>query len=136
VAPQPILVWVTTASESHAEHMAGPLLGEQLIDRVSISPHRFSLCHRCNNLECQEESPLVLETTTEGLAPRFEARTRLRTYDIPETIPLPVLGEGKDYLSWLARTVRPIGPPEVPWRLIDVSRPPAYTVDCRLRASA
>jgi len=105
-ASHAVVVLVTTANDEEAERLARTLLDQHLIACANVVPHVRSLFRWEGQIECAEESLLVMKTTSEALAPLTETVKREHSYDVPEIIALPVAGGSAEYLSWLAAQVR------------------------------
>jgi periplasmic divalent cation tolerance protein len=105
--PHATVVLVTTANEEEAEHLARVLLDQHLIACANIVPHVRSFFRWEGQVECAEESLLVIKTTSEALPSLTETVKREHSYEVPEIVALPVAGGSAEYLSWIATEVRP-----------------------------
>jgi len=104
---QALVVLVTTADAEEAERLARALLDRRLIACANVIPHVRSLFRWENQLECADESLLIMKTTTDALTPLTEEVKIHHSYDVPEVIALPVTGGSAEYLSWVAAEVQP-----------------------------
>jgi periplasmic divalent cation tolerance protein len=106
-----------------------------LVACAAVIPRVVWLYHWDNDLYRCHEAVMILKTKPGAVAPLAETITQLRSYRVPEMLALPVSGGDADYLAWQAQKLHNRERPETSWCFIDVSRPPAYTVDCQASVS-
>lgn len=100
------VVYVTCPNQEEARTVAEALVSEKLAACVNIVPAIQSVYWWENAIQQDEEVLLIIKTTAEN----FEALARrvqeLHSYTVPEVIALPVTTGSRDYLAWVAKSVR------------------------------
>lgn len=99
-----VLVAVPTGGK--AQSMADSLVESRLAACVNVVPGVVSIYRWKGRVHRDEESLLVIKTTTA----RFKALERWikahHPYETPEIVSLPIAAGSKEYLSWLGSSVR------------------------------
>ena len=96
-----IIVLITASSTEEANKIAELLLNEKKAACVNIVPRVDSLFRWKDKLDSARES-LLLVKTRESLFPEIvELVKRTHSYEVPESIALPIIGGSEDYLKWL-----------------------------------
>lgn len=96
-----VLVVYVTCPQDKAEALAETLVQEKLVACVNILPRVTSVYSWQGEVVKDEESLLVMKTSTDFYA-RLEARVKaLHSYEVPEVLALPVEKGSKEYIGWL-----------------------------------
>lgn len=101
------IVLVTCGSAGEANRIANALVKARLAACVNIlqSPAR-SIYRWQGKVESAEERLLIIKTSKKRLAAVERMVKRLHSYDVPEVIALPIVAGSRQYLAWLADSVR------------------------------
>ena len=94
-------VLLCTAPPDKATDLARTLLERRLAACVNVLPGARSLYWWKGEIQCDDESLLVIKTTEEKVAALTEALPGLHPYDTPELLSLPVESGLPAYLAWL-----------------------------------
>jgi periplasmic divalent cation tolerance protein len=101
-----IVVLVTAASLKEARKIAQALVKARLAACVNVVPAVESIYRWQGKIESSRERLLVIKTAREIL-PEVEGQIRkLHSYTNPEIICLPIVDGSREYLDWLARSVK------------------------------
>lgn len=101
-----LLVLTNMPDRAAAEQMAGRLVGESLAACVNILSPCRSVYRWNNEMQFDEEHPLLIKTTRRAY-PALEAAIRAsHPYEVPEIIALPVTAGLPAYLEWVAGETR------------------------------
>ena len=104
--PDFIQVVTTAASKEQAARIAQHLLDRRLAGCVQVSGPISSSNWWQGKLETAEEWYCIIKTTA-ARYPEVEAAIRtVHQYDVPEILAFPVVFGSKNYLDWLADTLR------------------------------
>jgi len=104
--PNFIQVLTTTPSKAHATEIAQHLLNRHLAGCVQISGPITSSYWWEGKLETAEEWYCIIKTTADRYA-KVEAEIRAtHKYEVPEILAFSVVVGSKDYLGWLAGTLK------------------------------
>ena len=102
-----IVVLVTCGSAKEARTIARALVDEKLAACVNIVTTPVQSVYRWKGkVEPAKEIVLFIKTTRRRFAALQRAIRRLHSYDTPEIIALPVADGSRDYLAWIADSVR------------------------------
>lgn len=100
---------VTAGSEAEAERLATALVEAGLVACANIAPVR-SIYSWQGRVQVDSEWQLLLKTERARLS-ELEAKVRaLHSYEVPETIVVPVIAGSEAYLSWLGASLTPAPP--------------------------
>jgi periplasmic divalent cation tolerance protein len=102
---EPLLVLVTTGSWEEAEAIGGSLVGERLAACVNIVPGITSIYRWQGEVQRDQEWLLVVKSRRDVLDELVNRVRELHSYDLPETIALPLVGGSAPYLAWLVGEV-------------------------------
>jgi periplasmic divalent cation tolerance protein len=101
-----IVVLSTCGTAEEAEKLARLLLDEHLAACVSVVPAVRSFYHWKGAIESASEC-LLLVKTSRNLFPRLcEALEKAHSYEIPETLAMPVVAGSATYLDWMEQHLR------------------------------
>ena len=100
-------VILCTAPVVQASALAAMLVGDRLAACVNIIPAVRSIYRWEGAVHDDEESLLVIKTTTDRLTELTTRLVEAHPYDCPEVIALPIEGGHADYLRWLTAQTRP-----------------------------
>ena len=104
--PDFIQVVTTAASKEQAAGIAQHLLDRRLAGCVQVSGPISSSYWWQGKLETAEEWHCIIKTTA-ARYPEVEAAIRtVHQYDVPEILAFPVAFGSKNYLDWLADTLK------------------------------
>lgn len=104
--PEPLLVLITAGSQQEAETIARALVAERLAACVNIVPGITSIYRWQGEVQRDQELLLVVKTRRDVLDDLVRRVQELHSYDLPETIALPLVGGSAPYLAWLVGEVR------------------------------
>jgi|ERR1700712_207582 periplasmic divalent cation tolerance protein len=101
------VVLVTCGKLSEARRIAHAAVKNGLAACVNVSMSPVESVYRWKGkTEVAREYVLIFKTTIKGLAGLERLVQRMHSYDVPEFIVLPIVAGSKDYLKWLAESVR------------------------------
>ena len=102
-----IRICVGTAPLAVAPDIARILVEEQLCACVNVIPQAISIYRWQGKIEEEQESILLIKTTS-ATVPLLEDRwVALHPYDTPELLVLDILGGFPPYLEWVNEMTRP-----------------------------
>jgi periplasmic divalent cation tolerance protein len=103
-----IVVLVTCGSRKEARKIARALVGQRLGACVSEIGVPVGSTYRWKGrVESAKEFLLVIKTSKRRFAAVRDAVRKLHSYDVPEIIALPIAAGSRDYLDWIAESVKP-----------------------------
>ena len=103
-----IVIFSTCETEKQSREIARGLLEKRLAACVNIVPGAHSIYHWQGKIEEASEFLLVIKSRRD-LFPALRAElARLHSYEVPETIALPIVDGSPEYLSWLDRELQPV----------------------------
>ena len=98
--PDAILI-IVSCREDEAQSIATPLVKEGLAACISIVPIVKSL-YVWKGEFCQEQESLLLIKTSSKSWPNLEKRIKsLHSYSVPEIIAMPIESGNPEYLDWI-----------------------------------
>jgi periplasmic divalent cation tolerance protein len=101
-----VVVLVTAASLKEARKIARGLVEARLAACVNVIPPVESIYRWQGKIENSRERLLVIKTAREIFA-EVEAEIRkLHSYTNPEIICLPIIDGSREYLDWVAQSVK------------------------------
>ena len=101
-----VVVLVTAASLKEARKIARGLVQARLAACVSIVPPVESIYHWKGRIETSRERLLIIKTARE-IFPEVQAQIRkFHSYTNPEIICLPIVDGSRDYLEWVAQSLK------------------------------
>lgn len=98
---QPIVVMVTTGSETEAESIALALVSSDLAAGVNFTPLR-SIYRWQGQIHSQPEYQLFIQTQLSKFIDLEAKINSLHSYQVPEIIALPIIAGHQPYLDWIA----------------------------------
>jgi periplasmic divalent cation tolerance protein len=102
-----LVVITTLPDRSSAEKLAEALVGQRVAACVNILTPCRSVYRWKDEVQHDEEHPLLIKTTAERY-PALEAAIRANhPYELPEIIAVPVERGLTEYLDWVAQETRP-----------------------------
>jgi len=105
-----IVVLVTCGSLKEGRRMARALVEARLAACANVLQTPIESIYRWKgNVDAAKEFLLIIKTSRARFAALETAVRRLHSYDVPEIIALPIEKGSRDYLAWLAESVRPAG---------------------------
>jgi periplasmic divalent cation tolerance protein len=97
-----LLVFTNLPDRAAAEKLAGELVGRRLAACVNILAPCRSVYRWKNDLQHDEEHPMLIKTTRERYAALEEAIRAVHPYELPEIVAVPVERGLPAYLDWVA----------------------------------
>jgi len=100
-----VVVYITAPPASsgvEAQELAGDLVKSGLAACVNIMPSVSSVYQWQGKIESDEESLLMVKSRKDLLPQLTKYVKEHHSYDLPETIALPIMGGSKGYLDWVA----------------------------------
>jgi periplasmic divalent cation tolerance protein len=102
-----VLVLVTCGSRKEARKIARALVGQRLAACVSEIGVPVASTYRWKGkIESANEFLLLIKTTKKRFAAVRDAVRELHSYEVPEIIALPIGAGSRDYLGWIADSVK------------------------------
>lgn len=101
-----IIVFVTCGSAKEAQRIAKTLVQRRLAACVNIIGQVKSVYRWKGRMESAKETLMLIKTTRRKFAPLEKQIRALHSYDMPETIAVPILAGSKPYLRWLQECVK------------------------------
>ena len=102
-----IVVVTTCGSAREARRIARTLVERRLAACVNV--HEFpvrSVYRWKGRVESAQECVLLIKTSRKRFVAVEKTIKRLHSYEVPEIIALPIVVGSRDYLSWIAESVR------------------------------
>ncbi len=99
-----VVVLITTPKDKGQE-LADFIVKNKLGACVNVVPSVSSTYWWKGNIEKDEESLLVVKTTTTRLSLLIEQVKEVHPYTVPEIIALPIVGGNEDYLHWIGESI-------------------------------
>jgi periplasmic divalent cation tolerance protein len=102
-----IVVLVTCGSVREARMIANALVEQKLAACVNILTAPVHSIYRWKGkVESAKETLLVIKSTRKRFAALRRAILLLHSYEVPEILALPIAAGSRDYLTWIADSVR------------------------------
>ncbi|MDQ7082524.1 MAG: divalent-cation tolerance protein CutA [Aquificota bacterium] len=99
------VVVLITAPKEKGQEIADFIVKNKLGACVNVVPSVSSTYWWKGNIEKDEESLLVVKTTTARLSLLTEMVKEVHPYTVPEIIALPIVGGNDDYLHWIGESI-------------------------------
>ena len=101
------IVLVTCATRREARRIAQNVVQKRLAACVNVLQSPVESIYRWKGkVESAREVLLIIKTTAKRLAALEREVKRLHTYETPEFIVLPIVAGSREYLGWVAESVR------------------------------
>ena len=100
-----MVVLTTCGSDEDANALARALVEQRLAACVNAISRVASTYRWRGEVQQDQETLLIIKTTTPRLAALEKAIREHSKYELPEMIALPVLAVGADYLTWVRESV-------------------------------
>jgi periplasmic divalent cation tolerance protein len=100
-----MVVLITAGSQAEAEKIAQALVGELLAACVNLIPGITSVYRWEGAVQSDQEWLLVAKTRRDVLDELVQCVQAIHSYDVPETIALPITGGSETYLRWIDQAV-------------------------------
>lgn len=108
-----VVIMVTAASRRECRKIARHLVEEKLAACVNITQAIESIYRWEGKLADEKEFVMLIKSKRE-LFPEIKAAiAKLHSYHTPEIICLPIIDGSRNYLQWVADSVKAAGPPEL-----------------------
>ena len=101
-----IVALSTCASPEEAEKLARLLLDGQLAACVSVIPAVRSFYHWNGAIESASECLLLVKTSRHLFPKLCETLGKAHSYELPETLAVPVVAGSLAYLEWMEQHLR------------------------------
>jgi periplasmic divalent cation tolerance protein len=98
-----VIVMVTAASKDEAVKIADQVVGDRLAACASTIPTVRSTYWWDGKLMNDEESLLLIKTTSDKFHSLEETIRKIHSYKVPEIIAIPVSNGFRPYLEWVCR---------------------------------
>ena len=99
------LVLTTASSKEEARRLAKTLVERRLAACVNIVPNINSIYRWKEKVEESQEFLLLMKTTESGVPKLRDAIQELHSYEVPESIVLPIEDGSEKYLNWIEESV-------------------------------
>jgi periplasmic divalent cation tolerance protein len=96
----------TAGTREEAEKIARYLVENQVAACVNLLEPVHSVYRWQGQVEEAQEVLLIIKTEAAFIEPIHEAIRKLHSYDLPEFLVLIPEGGGKEYLEWIASSLR------------------------------
>lgn len=107
-----VVIMVTAASRRECRKIARHLVEAKLAACVNITQGVESVYHWEGKVADEKEFVMLIKSTRE-LFPEIKAAiAKLHSYHTPEIICLPIIDGSRNYLQWVADSVKPAAPLE------------------------
>jgi periplasmic divalent cation tolerance protein len=104
---------VTAASRRECRKISRHLVEEKLAACVNITQAIESIYRWEGKLADEKEFVMLIKSTRE-LFPEIKAAiSKLHSYHTPEIVCLPIIDGSRNYLQWVADSVKAAAPPEL-----------------------
>lgn len=100
------IVFVTCGSMGEAQRIGRRAVEKKLAACANILPRVNSIYHWKRKVERAREVLLLMKTTAARLRQLEEEVKRLHSYEVPEFVVVPIAAGSREYLTWLANSVR------------------------------
>lgn len=102
-----IVVLVTCGSAKEAGRIARSLVEQRLAACVNLLEVPVRSVYRWKGkVESARELLLVIKSSQKQFGKLESAIKKLHSYDVPEIIALPIVSGSRDYLAWLAESLK------------------------------
>jgi len=102
-----IAVLTNLPDSASAFNLARSLVERRLAACVNVLAPATSFYRWEERLQQEQETPLIIKTTTEAYDQLERAIRELHPYELPEIIALPVIRGFDNYLGWVASECKP-----------------------------
>jgi len=99
------LVLTTASSKEEARRLAKELVERRLAACVNIVPNINSIYWWKEKVEESQEFLLLMKTTESAVPKLRDAIQELHSYEVPESIVLPIEDGSEKYLNWIEESV-------------------------------
>jgi periplasmic divalent cation tolerance protein len=106
-----IAVLTNLPDSASAFNLARTLVERRLAACVNVLAPATSFYRWEGRLQQEQETPVVIKSTTEAYDELERAIRELHPYTLPEIIALPVAQGHADYLGWVAAECKPVPDP-------------------------
>ncbi|MFC1913279.1 divalent-cation tolerance protein CutA [Chloroflexota bacterium] len=100
-----ITIFITVSTRAEADNIAGVLLNERRVACTNIIPEVSSLFRWREKLDSAQECLLIAKTKASQLDEVVRLVKENHSYQVPETIAMPIVGGNRDYLEWIDNEV-------------------------------
>lgn len=108
-----VVIMVTAASRRECRKIARHLVEEKLAACVNITQAIESIYRWEGKLADEKEFVMLIKSKRE-LFPEIKAAiAKLHSYHTPEIVCLPIIDGSRNYLQWIADSVKAAAPPEL-----------------------
>ena len=102
-----IIVLVTCGSPKEARKIARALVEQRLAACVSEIGVPVASTYRWKGkVETAKEFLLLIKTSKKRFAAMRDSVRKLHSYEVPEILALPIAAGSRDYLDWIAASVK------------------------------
>ncbi|HEV2424627.1 MAG TPA: divalent-cation tolerance protein CutA [Terriglobia bacterium] len=102
-----VVVLVTTANLKEARKIATELVKNRLAACVNVTAPVESVYEWKGKVERGRERLLMIKSSRELFPELQDAIRQLHSYATPEMVCLPIIDGSRDYLDWLADSIKP-----------------------------
>jgi periplasmic divalent cation tolerance protein len=100
------IVLCNTSNIENSKSIANKLVEQNLAACVNIIPKIHSVYEWNGKIESEEESTMLIKTTSELLEKVEEVILKFHSYDTPEILAFKIDKSNKDYLQWLVGAIK------------------------------
>lgn len=100
------IVLCNTSNIENSKSIANKLVEQKLAACVNIIPKIHSIYEWNGKIESEEESTMLIKTTSELLEKVEEVILEIHSYDTPEILAFDIDKSNNDYLQWLLGAIK------------------------------
>jgi periplasmic divalent cation tolerance protein len=101
-----VLVMITCSSDKEADRIADMLVDKKLSACASVMSGYRSKFRWKGRVEEQKEILIMAKTSRSKFAAVDKEVRRLHSYEVPEIIAVPIIEGSKNYLKWIADSLK------------------------------
>jgi len=102
-----IVVFSTCGSQEEAEKIATSLVEKRIAACVNLIPGVESVYRWRGAVERSKEVILLIKSSRELLEQLHGELARMHTYEVPESLAVPIVDGMENYLNWMDRELQP-----------------------------
>jgi periplasmic divalent cation tolerance protein len=101
-----VAAFITTSDEEESRKIAKALLEKRLAACANIVPQIESLFIWEGKIDSEKESLMIIKTTKGNVPELIEEVRKNHSYEVFETICLPIVQGNESYLQWVSQVVK------------------------------
>src|SRR5574344_1706750 len=101
-----VVIYCTVPNKKEGREIAKALVKKSLVACVNIVDKMDSIFSWDGEMMEEHEALMIIKTRKELFAKVSHLIQELHSYNVPEVIALPIVGEDETYLKWIAHETR------------------------------